>query len=162
MPVPTFNRFAFACLTAFSLWMTAATAQISLPASTWDGEYTYLHQAGRGAGGNSSMMEYSMAIASSGKQPCTISIVGLQINEDILCAVQLDGEGQSITVQFRAYATGKLTNQNDVVVYKVGAPLLKLSKDSKGQLITTWLQLLAKDEPKRSPGKYFTHKPKRN
>jgi hypothetical protein len=128
-------------------------AQANTQARAWDGTYTYAHREGKTAGGSAIALEYTVMLASPPTPHCSISINGFQTSEDILCTTRIDEKG--VTLLFKEYATGKTTNQYDVAVYKVGAPLLALSRDTKGQPITTWHALVSKEDKPRPAGKYF-------
>jgi hypothetical protein len=121
--------------------------------TNWDGKYRYVHKAGKTAGGSNIVVTYEIMLSSPPEPSCSVSIVGFQSNEWLMCTQHADKDG--LTLKFRFYDTGKVTNQYDVAVYKVGEPLLRLSKGKDGTPVTTWLGILAKEEPGRPQGKYF-------
>jgi hypothetical protein len=142
-------------MTAFVLLLAMMFAPFSALAkeTSWDGEYRYAHKAGKTAGGSNIVVTYEIMLSSPPEPSCSVSIVGFQSNEWLMCTPQIDKDG--LTLKFRFYETGKVTNQYDVAVYKVGEPLLRLSRGQDGKLTTTWLGILAKDEAARPTGKYF-------
>jgi hypothetical protein len=143
-----------ACTLMLGILTTHTQAQVH--AKEWDGDYTYTHKAGKTTGGSAVNLQYTLMLASPPTPHCSISIYGFQTSEDILCTPRVDAQG--LTLLFKEYATGKTTNQYDVAVYKVGAPLLAMSKNAQGQITTTWHQLLAQEDPPRPSGKYFVKK----
>jgi hypothetical protein len=124
--------------------------------ANWDGRYVYEHTGGATTGGSVITLDYTVLIASPPTPHCSISINGFQTSDELLCTVRADSKG--VTLLFKEYATGKVTNQYDVAVYPVGAPLLSFSRDSAGRLITTWRKLLSSEAQPRPSGRYFVRK----
>lgn len=117
----------------------------------WQGAYFYEHEVGEGAGGVTSFIEYNLAIGAGDK--CTLEIVGLQMEEQILCTATATATGDEVAVAFKSYADGAVKNALDVAVYPAGGTLFSLSKE-KDTLITRW-QALVPDGVENKSGSYF-------
>lgn len=114
----------------------------------WRGSYLYEHEVGEGAGGISSIIEYTLTIADD---KCSLTIVGLQTDEQITCSTKTSGD--SIAIEFKSYADGSIKNPVGVAVYTVGSALFSMKKDKDGY-VTKWHDLVP-DGSKELSGKYF-------
>jgi hypothetical protein len=114
----------------------------------WRGTYLYEHEVGEGAGGISSFIEYTLTIADD---KCSLAIVGLQTDEQIICSTKTSGD--SVSIAFKSYANGSTTNALGIDVYTVDGTLFSLNNNKDGY-ITKW-QDLVPDGTKELSGKYF-------
>lgn len=114
----------------------------------WRGAYLYEHELGEGAGGISSIIEYTLTISDD---KCSLTIVGLQTDEQITCSAKTSGD--SVAIDFKSYSNGSTTNAVGVAVYTVGSTLFFLKKE-KDSHVTKW-QDLVPDGTKELSGKYF-------
>lgn len=135
----------FWCVLPTALLVTGCKTQAE---TDWRGAYLYEHELGEGAGGISSFIEYNLTIADN---KCTLDIVGLQTDEQILCTTT-PSKG-AIAVSFKSYSDGATKNPLGITVYEVGSILFSLSKNNDS-LITQW-QSLVPDGLEKLSGEYF-------
>lgn len=116
----------------------------------WQGTYLYEHSLGKGAGGIVSFVEYELELSKNDQ--CQLTISGRQSQEVVVCNATIVNNG--ITVHFKSYANGKLTNTFDESIYKLDDTLFNLQKNKKG-LTTQWKKLVP-DGIKSHTGHYFS------
>lgn len=114
----------------------------------WWGDYRYVWNGGRTAGGSGVVVTYDLHLAADG---CRISARGYQTDQTIRCtAVPRAGV---LDIVFRSFGDGALRNQYGVAVYRPGERLFSLS-NRRGTIWTGWGSY-SPWEDDRPPGRHF-------
>ena len=104
-------------------------------ADPWIGTYQHVHLIGTIAG-VSARITYTLTVhAGTGTKGATLSAVGYQTFDEVLCDTKADRD--QLQIHFRSYPDGGTSNQSGVELYQPGALLLTLAWRD-GQLITLW------------------------
>lgn len=145
-----------ACNLCLILGLSFVQAQTPASASKtgWEGTYAYLHQASNSATDAGGITEYNIKLSTTSPKPCIVAITNAQQDVEIPCTARI--EDASLILLFKEVSNSSVDAKRIAQTYKNGAPLIRFSKNTQGQLITTWLQLLPKDSTPRPPGRYFT------
>jgi hypothetical protein len=112
--------------------------------------YVYYSEQGRTAGGSAIGTGYTLTIG-DGRDNCTLSVQGFQVDEVILCS--LEAEAGQADIQFVSYEDGAVKNPYGVQLYEPGEVLFSLEK-SDPRLVTIWGSLTP-DEEAAETGTYF-------
>lgn len=126
-------------------------------ALAWVGNYLYVEDAGKNAGGSAMIIERKIKVEKK-RAGVAVSIEseGYQTDEKLVCDTTFDGG--KMTLLFRSYPNGKLTNDYDVQVYKKGAKLLSLQRttaNGRNKILTFWGEFKPNDERLKSGKVYF-------
>ncbi len=109
-------------------------------AGGWCGTYLFDGATGHTAGGSPITYHYTLSVRPAGHPAgCTLRLEGFQQDETLRCAA--DGGPHTLTVAFRSYANGAVTNAYGVQVYRPGEVLFTLDRAPHGTqpaLRTTW------------------------
>ncbi len=126
----------------------APVAQAS-PAG-WDGAYHYAFDGGRNAGGDATVVTYTLMLTPT---TCRFSAEGYQTDEDITCTATRTSD--RVDVAFKSYADGSTNDAYGNAVYSVGDSLFALERNG-AQVFTRWKGYTLPDEKPHRPAVYFT------
>ena len=132
---------------------TAPTATVPAAAPSqagWDGTYRYAFDGGRNAGGDATIVTYTLVLTPT---TCRFSAEGYQTDEDILCTATRTPE--RVDVAFKSYADGSTNDAYGNAVYSVGDSLFALERNG-AQVFTRWKGYTLPDEKPHRPAVYFT------
>ncbi|BDU36672.1 DUF5991 domain-containing protein [Vibrio nigripulchritudo] len=115
--------------------LSASFASSASVSNEWDGTYGCELDMGKSNSGLNTWSEYELKIENNS---CSLTILGFQTNENIMCQSQLvDG---TLNILFASYADGSFKNLYGVQVYKVNENLVQLTKENN-EILTEWKSL---------------------
>lgn len=115
----------------------------------WRGDYGYQAAEGQTLAGTPIVVDFALHID---EETCRLNIDGYQIAEEILCRAVADDS--RLTIRFKSYEDGSLTNVYGVRVYQPDEVLFVLSRRN-GKLVTHW-ESVHPGEKAPPDGFYFT------
>jgi len=128
---------------------TASAASVADP---WIGTYQHVHVVGTIAG-VSARITYTLTVrAGTGSKSATLSAVGYQTFDEVLCDTKADRD--RLQIHFRSYPDGGTSNQSGLELYPPEALLLTLAWRN-GQLITQWGEYNAEAANREREGAQF-------
>ena len=135
-----------------AFWALCLTATLAIAdKSIWVGAYDYDEDVG----GGMFIGHTIQVLMLDGRLTALMESSGFQTDETILCDTKVGDK--ELTLLFRSYPDGSVTNQYDVQVYQPGEALLTLKAADDGkELLTFWQAFTLNDENAASGKVYFT------